>query len=282
MIGVVGSSLSSLPDAPAASPARSPAPAPAASAREPRSTPEPHSTPPAPAPGPTSTTTAPRPPKREPGAPLKFTTVLTPSALVYDAISRRFIIADRAARRIAVIDENTGQVSTLVGAQGALGDIGGIAIDSQQGDLWVASADGERALLHRMQLISGRVLSTARLSGPTGGIVSMAFARGLGLVLADGAGVIWHILPSGRGEKLTALEYVPRALSADSEGRLYVAAGGPRLARFSLSPMRKIDVVELASGVPTDAPFAVVGNRIEVIVPDEGGYEIRRVPIRQR
>ena len=40
-----------------------------------------------------------------PVAPLKFTTVLTPSALAYDGVSRRFIIADRAARRIAVIDE---------------------------------------------------------------------------------------------------------------------------------------------------------------------------------
>ncbi|MBA2303359.1 MAG: hypothetical protein H0W08_12065, partial [Acidobacteria bacterium] len=54
--------------------------------------------------------------RREPGEPLKFTTILTPSALVYDVVSRRFIIADRQARRIAVIDEDTGQVATLVGA----------------------------------------------------------------------------------------------------------------------------------------------------------------------
>lgn len=274
MIGVVGSVLSSLPDAPAASPTGTPTRAPAASPPEPRVTPS--------APAAASPTATPRPPNREPGAPLKFTTLLRPSALAYDAVSKRFIIADRAARRIAVIDENTGQVSTLVGAQGALGEIGGIAIDSQQGDLWVVSSNGESALLHRMQLISGRVLSTTRLTGPTGGVVSIAFARSLGLVLADGSGVIWHIRPSGRGEKLAALEYVPRALSADSEGRLYVAAGGPRLARFSLSPMRKIDVVELASGVPTDAPFAVIGSRIDVIVGDEGGYEIRRVPIGRR
>ena len=36
-------------------------------------------------------------------------------------VSKRFIIADRQARRIAVIDENTGQVATLVGAQASSG-----------------------------------------------------------------------------------------------------------------------------------------------------------------
>ena len=39
-----------------------------------------------------------------------------------------------------MIDESTGQVATLVGAQGALGDIGGMAIDPKQGDLWVITA----------------------------------------------------------------------------------------------------------------------------------------------
>ena len=55
-------------------------------------------------------------------------------------MSKRFIIADRKARRIAVIDGTTGQVATLVGAQGDLGDIGGITIDPRQGDLWVVSS----------------------------------------------------------------------------------------------------------------------------------------------
>ncbi|MEO7406506.1 MAG: hypothetical protein ABIZ92_05800 [Vicinamibacterales bacterium] len=221
--------------------------------------------------------------KRDPAEPLKFATVLTPSALAYDAVSRRFIIADRSARRIAVIDENTGQVATLVGAQGALGEIGGIAIDPLQGDLWVVASDGEGLALHRMQLISGRVLSSSSLKGIAGGVVALAFARSVGLVLADGTGMVWRIRANGRSDKLAALEYVPRALATDADGRLYVAGGGQRLARFALEPsMRKIDLVELAAGLPPDAPFVVLGARLGVVVPSEGGYEIRTVPLRRR
>ncbi|CAN5668387.1 hypothetical protein BH18ACI5_BH18ACI5_25180 [soil metagenome] len=278
---------------------KGPPSAPAASSS---ATPPPVVTPPAgaspevaPPPSVSTATTPPSPPavvpagkpaakaKRDPAEPLKFATVLTPSALAYDAVSRRFIIADRSARRIAVIDENTGQVATLVGAQGALGDIGGIAIDPVQGDLWVVASDGDGLALHRMQLISGRVLSSSSLKGITGGVVALAFARSAGLVLADGTGMVWRIRANGRSDKLAALEYVPRALATDADGRLYVAGGGQRLARFALEPsMRKIDVVELAAGLPPDAPFAIVGGRLGVVVPSEGGYEIRTILLRGR
>jgi hypothetical protein len=232
-------------------------------------------------PNPSSVPTA--SPRREPGAPLKFATVLTPTALAYDAVSRRYIIADRAARRIAVIDENTGQVATLVGAQGALGDIGGIAIDAQQGDLWVVASEGDELTLHRMQLISGRLLSSSTMKGVTGPVVAVTFARHVGVILSDAAGIIWRVRANGRSDKLAALEYVPRALATDADGRLYVAGGGPRLARFALEPsMRKIDVVELAPGVPPDAPFTVLGGGVGIVVPTERGYEIRTVPLRRR
>lgn len=226
----------------------------------------------------------PNPPaKREPGSALKFNTILTPTALAYDAVSKRFIIADRSARRIAVIDETTGQVATLVGAQGALGEIGGIAIDPQQGDLWVVSSSGEDILLHRMQLVSGRMLSTMPIAGPKDRILAVAFVRNVGLVASDASGTMWHVRSGGRAEKLTSLEYVPRAIAADGEGRLYVAGGGPRLARFALTPsVRKIDVVEVESHALAGGPFAIVGNRIAVLAGDEAGYEIRSVPLRRR
>ena len=137
--------------------------------------------------------------------------------------------------------------------------------------------------LHRMQLISGRVLSSSPLKGITDRVVALAFARNVGLVLSDASGIIWRVRANGRSDKLTALEYVPRALATDADGRLYVGAGSPRLARFALEPtMRKIDVVELAPGVPSDAPFAILGNRVGVVVPSDGAYEIRSVPLRRR
>ena len=212
--------------------------------------------------------------------PLSFTTVLTPSALVYDAVSKRFIVADRKARRIAVVDGTTGGVATLVGAQGDLGEIGGLTIDPQQGDLWVASSRGDGAQLHRIQLISGRVLSSVPLAGVTGEVMALAFVRDAGLVLADDAGRILRVRSEGGTELLATLEYVPRALAADKRGQLYVSAGAPRLAQFTVGKvLRKIGLVELAPDTPAGAPFAVADGRVHFVVPVDGRYEIRSSPI---
>jgi hypothetical protein len=213
-------------------------------------------------------------PARVPGTPLKFATVLTPTALAYDRVSKRYIIGDRRARRIAVIDEHSGQVSTLVGALGALGDVDGVAIDAQQGDLWVVTSDESGASLSKMQLISGRVLSTVRLRDVSSPVVSMSFVAGSGLVAADGAGILWAIRPGGRGEKLAALEYVPKALGSDGRGRLYVSAGGPRMARFAMAPFRRLGTVELDTGSAPEGPFVVVGDRLESLLPSGDGYEL--------
>ena len=217
---------------------------------------------------------------RAPGAPLKFTTLLAPSALAYDGVSKRFIIADREARRVAVIDENTGQVSTLVGAQGGLGDVGGIAIDARQGDLWIVSGGDDGSTLHKMQLISGRVLRTVAVKGIDAPIVGVTFVRDSGLIAADAAGRLWRIEPSGRAERLGALEYVPRALTSDPLGRIYISAGGPRLGRYSIaSGLRRLGVVELEDGIPSDTSFVVSAERLHAVVKGDGEYEIRSMPI---
>lgn len=304
-IGVAGSTLGALPDAPAPA-AKTPAPAtkepaptakgPAPAAKDPAiaakpSAPAPKEpAPPAKEPAPSAKEPAPSPKEPAPSAkpsapsasaPLSFTTVLTPSALVHDAVSKRFIIADRKARRIAVIDGTTGQVSTLVGAQGDLGEIGGITIDPAQGDLWAVSSGTAGPQLHRIQLISGRVLKSVALSGMKGQAVALAYVREVGLVLADDTGTILRVGPSGRGEQIALLEYVPRALAADPRGRLYVTAGGPRVARFTFGPsLRRTDFVELASDAPPDAPFTVAEGRLYFIVPGDGSYAIRSYPIR--
>lgn len=239
--------------------------------------------PPAPAPAPSANPPAPSGKASAPSgkASLNFTTLLTPTALVYDAVSRRFIIADRNARRIAVIDETTGQVATLVGAQAALGHIAGMAIDPQQGDLWVVTTAEELTVLHRLQLISGRSLSTLPLSALRGPVVAMAFARGTGIILADSRGVVWRVRSAGTLDKLGALEYVPRGFATDAAGRLYVAGGVPRLARFVVgASLRKVDVIDIDDTIPVDAPFAVAGNRLLFIVPIDGSFEIRTVGLR--
>lgn len=216
-------------------------------------------------------------------ATLRFSTLLTPTALLHDAVSKRYIIADRRARRIAVIDEHTGQVSTLVGALGALGDIDGMALDAQQGDLWVATSGEEGAVLHRTQLISGRVLSTTTLSGIDHPVVAMTFVKGTGLVVADASGRIWRVRTTGEARRLAALEYVPDALGTDAAGRLYVSAGAPRLGRYAVGAgLRRIDTVDLGLTLPSGTPFAVSGDRLHFVVPLDGSFELRSLPLAAR
>ena len=212
------------------------------------------------------------PPKSS--APLSFTTLLSPSALAYDAVSKRYLIADREAKRIAVVDQNTGQVSTLAGAQARLGEINGMAIDPRQGDLWIVTTSEEGMSLSRLQLISGRQIGAARVSGVKAPIVAVAFARNIGVVVADRSGDIHRVSAAGRAEKLASLEYVPTALVADAEGALYVAAGGQRLARYSASPFRRLGIIDLDEGL-VGLPFAVVGDSLHLVVPANGAYEIR-------
>ena len=156
-----------------------------------------------------------------------------------------------------------------------------MTIDPRQGDLWVVSTGDGGAQLHRIQLISGRVLKSVRLSGVKGEPVALAFVRDIGIVLADDTGRMFRVGPAGRGEPLGTLEYVPRALAADTRGRLYVTAGGPRVARFTVGQsLRRTDFVELAADAPPDAPFTVADGRLHFIAPADGSYEIRSYPIR--
>jgi hypothetical protein len=220
-------------------------------------------------------------PAKDPAAPLSFTTVLTPAALAHDAVSRRYIIADRKARRVAIIDEHTGQVSTLIGAVGALGEIGGMAIDPEKGDLWVVSTgDDDAPALHQVQLISGRVLSSVPLKR-TKDPVALAFVRGAGLVLADTTGTIYSVDADGSTNNLGALEYVPAALGSDTRGRLYISGGAARIGRYAVtSSLRRVDTIELPADLPPGAPFVVTSGRLHFVVPVGGRFELRSVPVK--
>ena len=134
------------------------------------------STPPTPVPAPAPAVSAP-PPTRDAGAAAPTTALtfdagsLDPVGLAYDAVSRRFLVGDRTQGRLIVIDEVSHHTVILVSAASAdfLARISGFAIDAKRGDLWVASTDERESALHKLQLVSGRVLTkvaTSRESGP--------------------------------------------------------------------------------------------------------------------
>jgi hypothetical protein len=88
---------------------------------------------------------------------------VVPVGLAYDRVSDRFLVGDREARRLTVVDGGSSRVANLVAARTAgFGRVGAFEIDVRQGDLWVVSSSGEgearTATLHKLQLISGRVL----------------------------------------------------------------------------------------------------------------------------
>jgi hypothetical protein len=84
------------------------------------------------------------------------------SGLAYDAVSRRFLVSDRHAGKLMVIDEVSHHVVPLVSAAGAgfYNDVAAFRIDARRGDLWVVSSqtqdDHDESVLHKLQLVSGR------------------------------------------------------------------------------------------------------------------------------
>jgi hypothetical protein len=113
-----------------------------------------------------------RPAPLAPSAPfetLSFdATGVDPVGLAHDAVSRRFVLGDRKAHRLIVIDEVSHNVVNYVSAAlaGLYDDLTAFTIDARRGDLWVVSAKGEASasasVLHKLQLVSGRTLIEAR------------------------------------------------------------------------------------------------------------------------
>ena len=86
------------------------------------------------------------------------------AGLAYDAVSRRFVVGDRDARKLFVVDEGSRRANNLVGAASAgFYAIAGLDIDPRRGDLWVVSVEEGQpgaAAAHRLQLVSGRLIET--------------------------------------------------------------------------------------------------------------------------
>lgn len=86
------------------------------------------------------------------------------AGLAYDAVSRRFVVGDRDGRKLFVVDQRSRRANDLVGAISAgFHAIAGLDIDPRRGDLWVVTVeDGQpgAAALHKLQLVSGRLLAT--------------------------------------------------------------------------------------------------------------------------
>ena len=114
-----------------------------------------------------------------------------PAGLAYDGVSRRFIAADRDERKLIVIDEPSHHPANLAGARSAgFGEITALEIDRHEGDLWVASVDGSSSTLHKLQLVSGRVIYSIDPSPDAGAVrfVDVAVTPRSSVLALDGTG----------------------------------------------------------------------------------------------
>jgi hypothetical protein len=105
----------------------------------------------------------PAPPAKTTKGALRFSgTGVNAVGLAYDAVSGRFIFGDRADRRLLVLGERSGRLASLAGVDD---EVTALEIDAREGDLWVVSAASGTHLstVHKLQLISGRVLSSVTL-----------------------------------------------------------------------------------------------------------------------
>ena len=168
---------------------------------------------------------------------------LSPIGLAYDSASRRFVVGDRRHNKLMVADEVFHHVNDLIGAaSGGFGALSAVEIDGRRGDLWVTSTDEEGASsVHKLQLVSGRVLATIKAPVALQPVTFSDFAvtDAGALLLIDSRGTrLWQVRTSGdRFERPIALPSIATPSSIAPAGdTAYVAhAGG-------------VSVVELSSG----------------------------------
>src|SRR5262245_31696885 len=204
-----------------------------------------------------------------PAESLRFTTPLLPAGLAYDAVSRRFIVADRESRRLTVVDEFSQHVANLASAQSAgFGSIAALEIDPRLGNLWVVSGNDptvgtapdssgnpKRTTLHKLQLISGRVLQSYELAErfASATFVDVAAAADSTVLVLDAAGHRVFRLRAKASElevAATLPDERPTSIAPASDNLVYIAneAGIAvvDLAARKVTPLKAGSRVDLA------------------------------------
>jgi hypothetical protein len=155
--------------------------------------------------------------------------------LAHDAVSRRFVVGDRKAGRLVVIDEVSRHVVNYVSAASAgfFEDLTAFTIDARRGDLWVVSVSGEAdasaSVLHKLQLVSGRGLGEIRTppaASPVRFVDVTVTPDGTVYALDAEDSRLFRLRPGARAlEPVMRLEARrPTAFTAADDRILYVAA----------------------------------------------------------
>jgi hypothetical protein len=216
---------------------------------------------------PRSETVKPEPPRPEPAAApeakptagSKTGSLLFPAAgltavgLGYDAVSGRFIVGDRKDRRLLVIGERSGRLANLAGVDAGFDEVSALEIDAPEGDLWVTSVSSasRTSTLHKLQLISGRVLTSLApppADGPSR-FADVAVTPQSILVLDSEGRRVYRVAKKGKALDLLARIAVPgsTSIAPGPEGIAY-ASYDRGIIRLDLST-RALTVVDSGADV---------------------------------
>lgn len=210
---------------------------------------------------------------------------IEPIGLAYDSVSRRFVVGDRRQNRLIVADEVFKQVNDLIGAgSGGFGRLTAVEIDRRRGDLWATSTnDNGRAAVHKLQLVSGRVL--ARIEVPDdwlpATLVDIAISDAGMLLLVDGAGSrLLSVATSGQSfAGAVPLGVFSPTSAAPANGTTYVAhTDGLSI----VDGLRNVEAVRPAKGVALAGLQRIRWHRGSLIaIQDDGqGGDAKLVRIR--
>jgi hypothetical protein len=204
------------------------------------------------------------------------------SGLAYDAVSRRFLVSDRTAGRLMVIDEVSHHVVPLVSTAGAgfYDELTGFRIDPRRGDLWVVSAraTGDRAesVLHKLQLVSGRpIFEIQPTSFGALRLVDVAVDAAGTVYVLDAAGSrIFRLRAGSRDLELVARTKIDAPAAFDLEDdRAAIVAGADGLTRVDLASGRATHL-EAKAALDSIKAVNVLGRSVFLLRQTSGGGQL--------
>lgn len=186
------------------------------------------------------------------------TTVGTPVGMAYDRVSARMIVADDSSATLKVISESSGNAVDLVSRGWGGGyHTNALVIDSKRGDLWVVggrTADAPHSIVHRLQLISGRLLYSVPPPEDAGEtqFTAVALSSASVFVLDAEGGRIFELAPAGKTLRLRSTLPIHNltGLTLANDAVAYVShAGG--ILRVDLATKRS-ESVKSSPGIALD------------------------------
>ena len=218
--------------------------------------------------------------------PLSYSAAGFPSAvgLAYDAVSGRFIIADRQDRRLLVIGERSGRFASLAGLDAGFNEITAFEIDAHEGDLWVVSTSSQMrtSTVHKLQLISGRVLFSVTLPSEAGParFADIAITPHSVLVLDTDGRRIFRLAKKGKGLDVAVRLAAPgiTSLAPAQEGVAY-APYDSGILKVDLAT-RNLTVVEPGERVDLSGLTWVRwlrGSLVGIQRKDDNAYRLVRI-----